>query len=56
LSDMASICNHYVAVTRAENKLVIVKLDNYNANCFQKNLDNLFAKSGLEIGDVVSLH
>ncbi len=56
LSDMASIYNHYVAVTRAKSKLIIVKLNNYNANCFQANLNNLFAQSGLKLGDIVSLH
>lgn len=54
LSDMASIYNHYVSVTRAKSKLVIVKLNDYNANCFQTNLSQLFSKSGLKIGDVVS--
>ena len=29
LSDMSSIYNHYVAVTRAKSKLIIVKLNNY---------------------------
>lgn len=56
LSDMASIYNHYVAVTRAKSKLIIVELNNYNANCFHKNLGNLFKKCGLKISDVVSLH
>lgn len=53
LSDMASVYNHYVAVTRAKSKLIIVKLNNYNANCFQTNLSRLFAESGLHISDVV---
>jgi superfamily I DNA/RNA helicase len=54
LSDMPSIYNHYVAVTRAKAKLIIVKLSNYNANCFQTNLARVFSKSGLTINDVVS--
>ncbi len=54
LSDMASIYNHYVAVTRAKSKLIIVKLNDYNSNCFQANLANLFAESKLKISDVVS--
>ena len=53
LSDMPSIYNHYVAVTRAKSKLIIVKLNNYNANCFQNNLQKLFSKSGHNIEDVV---
>jgi cell shape-determining protein MreC len=56
LSNIASICNHYVAVTRGKNKLVIVRLNKYKADCFQKNLDSLFAQSGVKIGDVVSFH
>ncbi len=55
LSDMASIYNHYVAVTRAKSKLVIVKLNNYNANCFQKNFEIILSESGLNLSDVVTL-
>ena len=53
LKDMPSIYNHYVAATRAKNKLIIVKLNNYYANCFQNNLQNIFSKSGHNIEDVV---
>ena len=54
LSDMPSVYNHYVSVTRAKSKLVIVKTNEYNANCFQSNLSKLFFESGLKISDVVS--
>lgn len=54
LSDMASIYNHYVAVTRAKSKLVIVKLSNYNANCFQGNLAQIFSESEIDVDDVIS--
>lgn len=50
---MSSIYNHYVAVTRAKSKLLIVKLNNYNANCFQNNLQKIFSKSGHNIEDVI---
>ena len=53
LNDMPSIYNHYVAATRAKNKLIIVKLNNYYANCFQNNLQKIFSESGHNIGDVV---
>lgn len=53
LSDISSLCNHYVAVTRAKSKLIIVKLSNYNANCFQFNLAKIFAKSDVRINDVL---
>lgn len=55
LSDMPSIYNHYVAVTRAKTKLIIVKLSNYNANCFQNNLSKIFEESGLIIEDLVTI-
>ena len=54
LSDMASIYNHYVAVTRAKNKLIIVKMNDYNSNCFQTNLTKIVSESGLALDNVVS--
>lgn len=54
LNDMSSIYNHYVAVTRAKNKVVIVKLNKYYANCFQHNLAKILAQSNLQIDDLVS--
>lgn len=54
LSDMSSIYNHYVAVTRAKSKLIIVKLNNKNANCFQNNLQKIFSESGHDIEDIVN--
>ncbi|OXS24575.1 MAG: DNA helicase UvrD [Acetobacterium sp. MES1] len=54
LSDMASIYNHYVSVTRAKSRLIIVKLNNYNANCFQSNLVHIFSLSGIDINNIIS--
>lgn len=54
LSDVSSLCNHYVAVTRAKSKLIIIKLDNYNADCFQTNIERLFLQSNLHISDVLT--
>lgn len=54
LSDMPSIYNHYVAVTRAKSKLIIVKLNNYNANCFQTNLEKLFNQHQLHTRDLLT--
>jgi len=54
LSDMPSIYNHYVSVTRAKSKLIIVRLSDYNANCFQTNLTQLFFEKDLGIDDIVS--
>ena len=51
---MPRIYNHYVVVTRAKSKLIIVKLNNYNANCFQHNLQKIFSESGHSVQDIVS--
>lgn len=56
LSDMPSIYNHYVAVTRAKSKLIIVKLNDYNANLFQINLQKIFKQSSIELADIVTFH
>jgi superfamily I DNA/RNA helicase len=39
LSDLSSLYNHYVAVTRAKSKLIIMRLNNYKSNLFQNNLE-----------------
>lgn len=56
LSDMASVYNHYVAVTRAKTKLVIVKLSDYNANMFQKNIVALLSESNLKLSELVTFY
>lgn len=33
--------------------MIIVKLNNYYANCFQNNLQKIFSESGHNIEDVV---
>lgn len=55
LSDMASVYNHYVAVTRGKTKLIIVNLSNYNTLCFKKNLEKILAESKLTINDIVTI-
>lgn len=54
LEDNSSIYNHYVAVTRAKHKVIIVKSNIYCANCFQRNLSTIFSISGKEISDLVT--
>lgn len=56
LDDMASIYNHYVAVTRAKSKLIIVKVDNWNANLFERNLSKVFELSNLSIEELVEIY
>ncbi len=55
LQDESSIYNHYVATTRAKNKLIIVKFNNYNANIFQTNLTQIFKKKELNLTDVLTV-
>lgn len=55
LSDMPSIYNHYVAVTRAKSKLIIVKEYTYNSNCYQENIQKLFDRSHVSLSDVVTI-
>lgn len=54
LSDMSGIYNHYVAVTRAKEKVVIVKCSDYYANRFESNLSKIFALSGLKTYNLVT--
>lgn len=54
LSDTSGIYNHYVAVTRAKEKVVIVKCADYYANRFENNLSKIFALSGLKTCDLVT--
>lgn len=55
LSDMSSIYNHYVAVTRAKSKLIIVKENTYYAQIFLEKLQEIFAKSCVSLSDVVTI-
>ena len=53
LSDMESIYNHYVAVTRAKSKLIIVTMNNYGSSCFKTNLERIFLQSRFRINEIV---
>lgn len=53
-----SIYNHYVAVTRAKSKLIIVKLNDekeWQGNQYIRNLCALFAKSGVALNEVITI-
>lgn len=55
LLEQSGIYNHYVAVTRAKEKVVIIKLsDQRSDNKFEKDLSNIFAESGLTICNLVT--
>lgn len=55
LSDSESIYNHYVAVTRAKSKLIIVDVGTYNDNIYSSNLAEIFAISNVKIEDVATV-
>lgn len=55
LSDMVSVYNHYVAVTRGKTKLIIVNFGNYSDLCFKNNLEKILAESNLAISDIVTI-
>lgn len=53
-----SIYNHYVAVTRARSKLIIVRLSDINdwaGNLFYQNLEKLFGKAGVAPNEVMTI-
>ena len=52
LNDLSSIYNHYVAVTRAKSRLIIV---NFNNSRFINNLNNLLLPKHLQIQDIMSI-
>ena len=53
LLEMSNIYNHYVAVTRAKNKLIIIKTNNYKSNNYIKNLSNILNEKNLRISDLI---
>lgn len=62
LKEEKEIYNHYVAVTRAKLKLIIVKIEDINnskvTRCgerYYNNIINLFKKSDITLGDVVQI-
>ena len=58
LDDNDSICNHYVAVTRAKSRLIIVKLcdyKQYNGMKYFDNLTKMFEKAGIRPDDVMQI-
>lgn len=54
LADEASKYNHYVAITRAREKVVIVKFPHYCSNKFENGLSGIFALSNLRVCDLVA--
>ena len=62
LKEEKEIYNHYVAVTRAKLKLIIVKIEDINnskvTRCgerYYNNIINLFKKSDITLEDVIQI-
>ena len=56
LANEEDIYNHYVAATRAKNKLILVYINNdWNAGKFRKNINQILEKSGLKMKDVATV-
>lgn len=56
LKKLDDINNHYVAVTRAKSKLIIVKLtDDEASNQYYKNIIDIFKKTGVNLKDVMTI-
>ena len=56
-SDIESkIYNHYVAVTRAKEKLIIVNdTENFNANKFLESIKKIFNKANISFNEIVTI-
>ena len=54
LTNEVDIYNHYVAVTRAKEKVVIIHLSDSKAKKFEKSLSEIFNISKLHIEDLVT--
>ncbi|MGQ8873980.1 UvrD-helicase domain-containing protein [Paenibacillus sp. TSA_86.1] len=54
LNNMETIYNHYVAVTRAKTKLIVIKTGNFISS-YERNLSNILAESHLGINDVMKI-
>lgn len=51
-----SVFNHYVAVTRAKSKLIIVLLrDDWKSKKYYQNLKTMFAQAGVQLQEVITI-
>ena len=55
LSDNQSLYNHYVAVTRAKNKLIIVYINNQSALSYYNNMKKILSKKRLDFRDILTI-
>ena len=54
IPEESNLYNHYVAVTRAKSKLIIVKFNNYKDDKFQSNLEQVFSNNGRSLKEVIT--
>lgn len=56
LANEEEVYNHYVASTRAKNKLILVYINNdWNADQFRVNINKLLGKSNLKMKDIATI-
>ena len=53
LHNYESIYNHYVACTRAKDKLLIINENDYNSRCFKNNIRNIFNNSKINFDEII---
>lgn len=55
LDKLDGLYNHYVASTRGKTKLIIIDTHNHKSICFKRSLEEILAKSGLKISDILTI-
>lgn len=55
LDELDGLYNHYVASTRGKTKLIIIDTHNHKSICFKRSLEEILAKSGLKISDILTI-
>ncbi|MBD9043515.1 MAG: ATP-dependent helicase [Solobacterium sp.] len=55
LDELDGLYNHYVASTRGKTKLIIIDTHNHKSICFKRSLEEILAKSGLQISDILTI-
>lgn len=55
LDELNGLYNHYVASTRGKTKLIIIDTHNHKSIWFKRSLEEILAKSGLKISDILTI-
>jgi hypothetical protein len=56
LNELSGLNNHYVATTRAKEKLIIVRTQCGNANNFATKIQEIINRNGASLADIVSVY